>query len=285
MNLTKKMTAAAVGVLLAASVSAQSPLQCVSPDVVNTFVLLSADGAEIVFGDEKPAELAGHETPPEFEWIGTRTTDRDTRAAFKTSLAADVALDAFLASLTRAGFETRVRGDDPGFRTSAPPLLEVVCRDGQAGVVIVRDTAGARYVTMSFNAQAAPGNCAEILMTPRQRSRGGFAYIPALELPKNVVLSTRAGALPTGTGSGGGNVYRSNLEVEGVSSMAALVDGLDDQLRAQGWRFDARWSGELSAGSTWTLETDGIKLAGKLEVRSIADGAYHQLEFKLLQIG
>src|SRR5690606_23537295 len=151
--------------------------------------------------------------------------------------AADAALEAFLASLTRAGFEVRVRGDDPGFQTSAPPLLEVVCRDGQVGVVIVRAAAGARYVTMSFNAQTGPRDCAEALMTPRQRSPGGFAYVPSLALPQNVVLSTRAGALPTGSGSGGGNVYTNMLEVEGVGSMAALVDGFNDQLRAQGWAF------------------------------------------------
>jgi hypothetical protein len=67
--------------------------------------------------------------------------------------------------------------------------------------------------------------------------------------------------------------------------MSGLVGNLDEQLRGQGWASDAHWSGTLSAGSTWTRETDGLKLAGKLEVRALAGGAYHHLEFKLQPIG
>lgn len=259
---------------------AQSPLQCVNPDIVNAFLLTSRDGPGFEFSDEPPAALARHEAPPQFVWIGSRSADFDTRAAYRTQLPAHEAQRAFLDSLHDAGFRVQERTAENGFQLSRPPLSSAFCNDDGWGLLTVRDSGSARYLTLTLPAERRDCSVLEPPQLPAMAR--GSTYLPLIELPPEVLASTRLAGLPTGN-RGSGETWRTALEVEGVRSIQALAAQLAGQIAAQGWQPETNWAGTLSAGSTWTREADGAQMAGRLSVEDIR-GGYTHLEFKLVTL-
>lgn len=54
-----------------------------------------------------------------------------------------------------------------------------------------------------------------------------------------------------------------------------LVDYLAGQMNAQGWSFDAKWSGTLSSGASWIRQgTDGTSFWSTVEIVSLGDDTY-----------
>lgn len=277
----KKITVTVLGAAFSLTALGQDLLQCVNPDVAGALLTSELNTTNLVVTADRPALLADFEAPPAFEWIGTMTTDFETKAAFKTDLNVTDAHDVFVAALRQAGFEARASDETFGFVLTGPPFITSICRNMERGAVIVRERSGAAFVTVSNPTQVRRQSCDEAMAAPELPfMQRGFGYIPKLMLAPSITNSTRLGALPTGSGSG--SAFSSTVEVEGVSSMESMAGSLADQIAQQGWIADASWSGTRSAGSTWTREVDGgTKLAGKLTIAHLNDG-YHGLEFKVI---
>ena len=278
----KRMAIAGAGALVSLSAFGQDLLQCVNPDVINTLLMVSREAPEYTLTPDRPDVLAGFSAPPEFAWIGSRSTAFDVKAAYRTDLEPLAARQAFVAAMQGQGFQV-LSEDDSGFVLTSPPLLTSMCRESVVGTIILREVGNARYLTVSFPNQIQPRSCEAMRNQTASVGRRGFDLIPKLITPPEVEISRRPGALPTGSGSGSNDSFTSSIEVQGVDSMSGLASLLSDQIRDQGWSADSSWSGSVSAGSTWMRDDDGTLLAGQLIVRSIGAG-YYDLSFTLSSV-
>ena len=68
---------------------------------------------------------------------------------------------------------------------------------------------------------------------------------------------------------------QTEIELETELSAQAVAEAFGQQLRAQGWEFDAGWSGEYSSGSGWTRSpTEELDLTGLLDVIALGGSGY-----------
>jgi hypothetical protein len=93
------------------------------------------------------------------------------------------------------------------------------------------------------------------------------SHLPILKLPEDAKFSNVGGG-------GSGDEINSRVDVLTAMGRAELLSFLGDQIQDQLWVFDTNWSGELSSGSLWTLDTpdDGM-LIGTLHIFGPSVGA------------
>lgn len=179
----------------------------------------------------------------------------------------------------------------PGNTDYAPTAL---CHDDY-GVMGVRGETGVEnrvYLDLVLNARANANwaGCEAMRSARVDRPpgpppvgldpRGFLQYLPRLEAPavaesgvaQRLYMPNLVGSRISARGEGFADRTTVHAPDLGVNELERHYAG---QLRAQGWRRDTSWAGELTAGSTWTRRTDdGLNLLFSLSAARMGDGVY-----------
>lgn len=284
----RKFFIAISSVAFCAAAPAQQLLQCVNPDVLNSLVFNARPEAKLLVTRDMPANAAGFRAPAEFTFIASSVgaDNLSTTVAYRTTLGAHAAFDNLLALLSAEGWKqereqqvqlpvqvpVQVVGGSP------PSTAATLCRNGERRRVMVRETEGVRYATISGfevnppRACDAPSAQPDFLQNPMAAISARQANMPRFSFP----ATTRLGTGPAARESYGSNRVRfESTRIQSPDTAASLARHLARQLTEQGWRSDTEWSGRLSTGSTWSRRNaDGQALLGTLEIVSVGEGAY-----------
>jgi hypothetical protein len=278
----KKLILVLSGALVSLTAVGQDLLQCVNPDVVNSLLFHGRADLHQTVTRGLPADLADVAVPGGFELIGGAVRDEMGIAtvAFKTHLDSDEAFAALLASSEAKGWELE---DDTQpfmarvFNLSSGPTTGTICLNGERRSLRVRDVAGNRYATVATQASDRPRDCnapdPRLAMRPPMPGLA-TGELPSLYLPESV-REPNGNPLGGGSGMSGAN-FSTSVQVASPESGARIADHLAGQMVEQGWLEDGRWTGALSAGSSWTRQAeDGVSLAGTIEIVDLGDDQFH----------
>jgi hypothetical protein len=251
---------------------ADDPFACVDPDVADVF-LGGWYQSPSAYSTSVPDNFAELSVPAGFTLVGSEVADSHMSVVYKTEMNVEAAQSSAVSAMTDAGWmkmEDQRMSARGGFQTSTRPQATSFCRDDKPRVLsaISRRKSGQTYVSYSMHSQVQSQPCGEPTPTSRfdpYRTLSG--HLPALKLPEDA-RSSNAG------GGGGGDEVNSHVDVLTTMSRAALLRFFGDQIQDQQWVFDTNWSGELSSGSLWTLDTrdDGM-LIGTLHIFGPSVGA------------
>jgi hypothetical protein len=260
-------------VLVASTSSfADDPFACVDPDVADVFLGGWYQNSS-AYSTSVPDNFADLNVPVDFTLVGSQVANSHMSVAYKTDMNVEAALSSAVSAMTDAGWKTmegQRMSHRGGFQTSAIPQATSFCRDGAPQVLsaISRRKSGQTYVSYSMHSQVQSQPCGEPPPTSRfdpYRTLNG--HLPTLKLPEDSKSSNVGGG-------GGGDEVNSHVDVLTTMSRAALLRFFGDQIQDQQWAFDTNWSGEMSSGSLWTLDTpeDGM-LIGTLHIFGPSVGA------------
>lgn len=230
---------------------------------------------------DMPEEIAALALPRSFSWTGTTQTGRgpgplpDSVTNFRVTPAPDEVRAVVREALTAAGWqieETRVM---PGMVFTAPDRVEPLraCRDGRA---LIMSVATLPTETRALFTLQRPVSAGERCFAPpgdevRQRVA---SQMPRLAMP----MDPQSGmpSLPlSGGGSGTSISQESRTEFRYSGPLSELPSHFARQLAAQGWQLDTEWSGQDTAGSSWTRPVSATqRLQGTLLVTALGEGLY-----------
>ena len=187
-----------------AAAVAQDLLSCVDPDVKQALVF-QGFGGDTVVSSERPKAFADFREPQNFEFIGSSVSSLQTTVAYKTSLAAETALDDSVKSLVDSGWRgfPNAMQQTGGFRNSSQPSYSSLCREDQMLSVIARRAGESTFVNMSTASNQGNFSCST-LMSPQGMGgtdRGLSQYIPTLSLPEGSSNSRGAYGVLSSSGS------------------------------------------------------------------------------------
>jgi hypothetical protein len=96
---------------------------------------------------------------------------------------------------------------------------------------------------------------------------------PRFQFPAGTSIAPGSGG---GGGGGGGNSYvqTSQSRVISKETHGRLEAYLADQIAAQGWQQESRWSGSRAAGSSWRRTGGDAPIQGTLEIVRVSEATY-----------
>lgn len=253
-------------------------LSCVDPDVVTALLSFGyRAGSEIT--DEMPQELAAVRYPDTFDFIGSMTSENLISAAFRTELDPDGAESVVAGLFGGQGWRPMPRRRE-GMRSGFQPSREASQRqlrlchaDGNSVSIMAREEERGTFVTLFRSNAARSADCNQE-PTADGSIRWGFTddLMPILELPAN---STTRGSGHGGIIQSSGDDAETHVRVITDLRPEELLELFSSQLATQGWVADSSWIGELSQGSTWSLNLDGLpRTVGNLHLVSHSEGDY-----------
>ena len=262
-------------------------LSCVDPDVVTA--LLSSGfqrGSEIT--DEMPREFAATRYPDTFDFIGSLTSEYHISAAFRTDLDPGNAESVMAELFGKQGWRPMPRRRDrmrSGFqptREASQRHLRLCHADGNSVSITAREEDRGTFVVL-FRSDAARNADCNQEPSADGSIRWGFTndLMPNLELPAN----------SRSRGSGGGGIIQSSGDDADTHARVhtdlrpeELLEYFSGQLATQGWLVDSTWTGELSQGSTWSLNRDDLpRTVGNLQLVTHSEGDY-TVKFSMLAL-
>ena len=276
-------------VLLASSSSAQEDLlACVDPDVREGLLFAGTPATmttTTLVSRTVPDELTGLPESGDLEFIGSRVSQFQIVAAYKSALAPSDAMNIASGFLREAGWLDFDMGTPPrgGFTTGDRPQFEMLCRESALANVASRASNDTTYVRVQVVPDRGGFPCGEIsgvqrgLIARTPLGANLFDHMPTLVLPGGATTSDPRFALaPSPTGFSGNNRRMSSeIDLETDLSAQDLVEHFGQQLEEQGWRYDSGWSGQYSSGSGWTLlPTTELELVGLLDVIALGSSGY-----------
>lgn len=260
--------------LVSGSSLADDPFACVDPDVASAF-LGQRHGGVPSYSTAVPDGFVKLDVPAGLTLVGSQIDGATTTVVYKTRLDVEDALAAGAAVMVDAGWaefvDARTRSTG-GFQTYQRSPASLFCHDTEAGSVSVMAMKKRGQTLVSFVKYDDPAsrNCGErAYPSPRQERWERIAMLPALALPEGAVATN------TQRGSHGDEVHAA-VDISGTFGHSELLSYFGDQIRDQGWSLDTGWSGSLSSGTVWMLDspTDGL-LVGKLHIYGRGAGPIH----------
>ncbi|MEM7217700.1 MAG: hypothetical protein AAF515_05005 [Pseudomonadota bacterium] len=259
--------------LVAASANAKDPFECVAPEYRHAFLTYMGDG-KTEYTTDLPAGFPKLSLPEGMTLLGSNNNPHFTSAVYMSPDPADGLLEKTIKSLEGDGWisgESRSNARMGGFQTPSLPRRSMVCRDSSPGTIIVAVKEHPDYSTTSFTIypNQKKQRCQKSESPTDQELRRSLrSEIPYLQLP--------AAAKSSGYSTGGSNdEYSTQTVVTTVVPRATFLSLLGDQIEQQGWDSDANWSGNSSAGSTWTKSSKEFgRLVGILRSISLGDGEF-----------
>ncbi len=253
---------------------ADDPFACVDPEFTDAFLRGWSTGP-ITYSTSIPDNFPDLSVPDRFTLVGSRVAASSSSVVYKTDVGAQAALASAISTMTDAGWTKKEehRMSSGGFQTTVMPKRALLCRDQndntRALMAMAHSGPGQSYVSFQLHSQAQLQSCSEsaALSSLRMQYESLNGHIPTLMLPEDAKSSNN---------HGGSSGDEANSRVDVLTSMSreGLLSFLGDQIQDQNWAFDTNWSGELSAGSSWTLDTpDDGKLIGTLQILGPSVGA------------
>ncbi len=234
--------------------------------------------------------------PEDIEVEGGLDRGSSLTVVLKSELSTDVMEETIRAELTRSGWtelETRTSQPRGGFVGNVTPmqarlLRSQLCHDRYGMISIGPRSRQGIYnrvgMDWNYNASNPRITCAQQSEqrqdAPVRFLAGINEHMPILELPEEDRGSRFRP--PFGSGiSGSGDAYTTRSPLLLDWDMAEINRWFADQLNNQDWEHDVSWTGESTAGSTWSkLIDDDTELAGLLDIIHVEDDNYH-LRFRL----
>lgn len=276
-------SAAALDAAPAVRADADTLSGCIDPDVLYG-LLLPGSTREFRVATAVPPELADFKPPPQLTWLGaterligpTATSTAVYRSELAPAAARTLAREALEAGGWRPHLDDLWRGSSV-FVSAAMPSGETYCRGSQQFTLTVSSLDGVTYAVLAqARRESGSGSASSCARSPQPVARGASVldqYMPVLELPSD----PGTGQVATLLGySGGGSVSdakrRVSAEFRLNESVATVARHFAGQMTAQGWRPETDWSGEGTAGFTWTRRLDEeTVLQGVLAVSAFED--------------
>jgi len=250
---------------------ADDPFACVDPDVADAF--LGGNRNPPTYSTSVPDKFAELNVPTRLTLVGSQVAGTHMSVVYKTQMNTEAALSSAVSAMTDAGWtKMQVHGMSQrrGFQTSTIPQATSLCSNDKSGAlsVMANSKSGQTYVSYSMYGQLQSQVCSESTPTARMDPyRALMGNLPVLKLPEDAKSSNVGGG-------GSGDEVNTRVDVLTAMSRAELLSFLGDQIQDQQWVFDTNWSGEMSSGSLWTLDTpeDGM-LIGTLHIFGPSVGA------------
>jgi hypothetical protein len=266
---------------------ASNPLDCLDMDVVRGLLLQGMTNPTFSTAFNPPPELADFKAPRQLTWVGS--TDRtyagsavQTSLVYRTSLAPDAARSLGVQALTASGWQLHT---DRRYETAnnaftaggSRPIGDTYCRDGKPVSIAASALDGATYMILETTRSwdhAGNSNACERPPQPARAASMLDAFMPRLDTPPDP--STGWPVPMTGGGSGPGVDMRRRDSASFViqDSVDNVAQHFARQLAAQGWSAEARWTGEGTAGSTWTRQEGDMALLGTLLISTFEEAHF-----------
>ncbi len=237
---------------------------CVDEDIAAAFL------QHTTYSREWPGSLPIELTSDSLEFIGS--SDQGgyvTTVAWKSAAAEEETREIFAKALIAEGWTPMPENEhlrsrmQRGFVGSGTRRLNTAgryCRkrDGIFSVH-VKPTSVGLIAVLSLNKRAGNTDCAGLIATqtmPTGYLSGLLNYLPVLSLPSSVQTLPYAGS---GVG-GGSNDAHAELTVETSVSGSDIVSSFGAQMSSQDWTLDTTFAGDVSSGSVWLREANGLQL-------------------------
>ncbi|HTP38100.1 MAG TPA: M56 family metallopeptidase [Steroidobacteraceae bacterium] len=281
---------AAAGTARSRSATPANPLECLDQDLLRG--LLQQPALQTLnVSTIPPRELAAFKAPRELHWVaaGERgygvsirnpsASQTSVSAVYRSSLPPDAARTIASGALTAGGW--KLQFDSPGmgsgvFVSGSSGGLgygsETYCRAGQPVSMSASALDGVTYVILSVNRNqpAGFGNPCDQPQRVGHYTNGFDQYLPKLELPRDPATGQPVAVRASGGSGDGANV--GFMLKDSAANVARYFAG---QMAAQGWNADANWSGQGTAGSTWTRKADAdTTVQATLEVSAFDEGRF-----------
>ena len=277
------------------------------------FATAVADGATPYEGD-LPIELARYFTgggywysdlpddfppfvlPAGMQVMGSLDQTQRKQVILTTTLERDTALEALAnafreqdgwirapvpaaAAFKPRGFVEQERLDNPP--TTVRPIR--LCNDNYGGIqidsIFSPDTV---YMSFMSSGSGRPrtnrSSCAQGRAIEQQMVAPSTNFVwlntPALALPKGTtILGNR---LLITDGPTPENEFQTSVRLNAArQSLTTLNRNFARQMRRQGWKRDKQWTGDISAGSNWTMKTDDDQqLSAFISIVRVAENDY-----------
>jgi hypothetical protein len=220
-----------------------------------------------------PDAMVGITPPPEFTWIGSRTSELSgaiaafrfksaATASYKTELSPIAASEAIASWFFDNGWQRGLdRSPSRGaFVTSSPTTPELYCMTDRSMNVSIDEVDDTTYVSFAVSSGQGDSACTATI------SLTGSEYMPRLAFPRDPV--TGVPVVPDTRGS--------TVEIRHGASLSELTTALAQQLVEQGWTNDATWTGATTAGSSWARRAaDGTEVLGTLDITDTGEATYN----------
>lgn len=245
--------------LVSTSVVAEDPFSCVDRDVANAWQQHVPS-----YSTSIPEAFVEVDLPANLSFAGSQIEESTVTAVFRTDLDTEDAMAASAGGLIDAGWTENAdefAGMRRGFQSAQRRMSSVFCHEDQPGSVsvIARKMIGQTLVSLVHHTDPVSRSCDEPTPAPpRHDPRELKSKLPILKLPED--------ATATHMHTGGNNEeVNTSVDISGAFGQLDLLSYFGDQVRDHGWVFEAGWSGALSSGTVWTLDTsDAGILIGKL---------------------
>lgn len=275
-----KYALSAVLVICASLAQADSPIDCVDPDIANTLLQVPGYRAPTI-STSIPADTNMPDVPDSFALIGSSDLQNMVLVAYRVNSSPDTALAEFQAapgsgwrlrdtsySQFYSGFRLR------GMRTPNRTLSLCHGNFGNAQVTAREADTSGSYVTVATYPRHSEGqSCDDDPELARYFS--DRPKIPLLLLPADASILRQNG------GGGGNDAMSTSAVFETRSPMASTLASLNDQMLEQGWKSEGGWSGQSTLGSTWVGPDDSAY--GVLSITAVGEGAF-QAVFNSMRI-
>lgn len=257
-----------------------APLDCLDEDVLQGLLLPAGQtGFRVV--SSLPPELKSLRPSSDLVWLGTaeRSTPMGPQVstAYHTTLAPGAAREVAATALADDGW-TR-RGAFPAVTrafVSSPssPAAEIFCRNGVGLSLTSGDLSGVTYVVLSPQ-QGNNMACGQPAREVPRTTASLDDELPTLHLP----VDPRTGrSAPLQAGSHGraeGPGRRESVTFTTTDAVDGVAAHFAAQMAGQGWQADTRWTGNRTAGSTWTRRLDeGRVLVATIDISAFDDGVF-----------
>jgi hypothetical protein len=270
-------------ILTTGVLASESFKECIPAETVHAF-LSSQFGRETNLNPEIPESFPEFVLPLHFRVLGSSSVDGHMSVALSSTLDRQNADEALMTNLKEDGWRVvkpHSSADAVGFIEKLPAAVtyKTLCHEdkGHLEYSSVRMSSSSIIKMWKYpSGYIYELNCQDDDPTWHK------SQIPYMgrHLPRLVIPLNSANGRGSGTSSSG-EFSRTSMRIKTELTSSELSKHFSDQIKAQNWKRDASWEGDISEGATWTRQVDDkLELVGTFSVVMINESKY-RIEFSL----
>ncbi|MBT7953473.1 MAG: hypothetical protein HN764_17735 [Gammaproteobacteria bacterium] len=271
-------------ILTAGTLASESFKECIPAETVHAF-LSSQFGRETNLNPEIPESFPKFVLPPHFRVLGSSSVEGHVSVALSSTLARQNADEALMTNFEEDGWRVvkpHSSADEVGFveKLDRAVTYKTLCHD---------DWGHLEYTSVQMSSSSVitmgkyPSGYIYELNCQDDDPTWHKTQIPYMgrHLPRLVIPLNSANGRGGGTSSSG-EFSRTSMRIKTELTSSEIFKHFSDQIKAQNWKRDASWKGDISEGATWTRQVDDkLELAGTFSVVVMNDSKY-SIEFSLM---